>query len=128
MPRARSRVQMLLAWGRAICVELTVGIRSSLVGPPLAAGRPANAVTVRTLAAHATRARAVCVLMALSPLRRGMVPSLATMRLLRRALILLAMLAIVAYVGAVIWLVVHETNIVFAAGPPVRDPRPRPPC
>jgi fermentation-respiration switch protein FrsA (DUF1100 family) len=37
------------------------------------------------------------------------------------------MLAIVAYVGAVIWLVVHETNIVFAAGLPLGDRRPAPP-
>src|SRR5258708_7863334 len=65
--------------------------------------------------------------MALSPPRRGMVPSFATMRPLRRALILLGVLAIVAYLSAAIWLVMQETNIVFAAGLPLGDRRPAPP-
>src|SRR5262249_10671014 len=46
LPPARSTTQMLLAYANAICVALTVGVRNSRVGPPLAstvgADRPTN--------------------------------------------------------------------------------------
>lgn len=47
-----------------------------------------------------------------------MVPSFATVRLFRRALFLVVVLAVLAYAGGVIWLVTQETRIVF-------DPRPQ---
>jgi hypothetical protein len=56
-----------------------------------------------------------------------MVPSFATMRRLRRALILVGILAILAYGGAMIWLVTQETRIVFDAGRPLGDLRPAAP-
>src|SRR5258708_23854362 len=65
--------------------------------------------------------------MALSPPRRGMEPSFATMRPLRRALILLGVLAIVAYLSAAIWLVVQQRTTVLGAGLPSGDRRPAPP-
>src|SRR5688500_15261760 len=43
---------MLFAYANPICVALTVGMRSSFVGAPLAAGRPAKDVTVRMPTAH----------------------------------------------------------------------------
>jgi uncharacterized protein len=56
-----------------------------------------------------------------------MVPSFLRMRLLRRALIVLALLAVTVYVGAMIWLVSNETTIVFAPGRPLGDLRPAAP-
>jgi fermentation-respiration switch protein FrsA (DUF1100 family) len=56
-----------------------------------------------------------------------MVPSFLSMRLLRRALIVVGILAIAGYVGAMIWLVTRETTIVFAAGRPLSDLRPAAP-
>ena len=56
-----------------------------------------------------------------------MVPSFLPMRLLRRVLIVVAIVAIAAYVGAMIWLVTRETTIVFAAGRPLGDLRPTAP-
>lgn len=56
-----------------------------------------------------------------------MVPSFASMRRLRRALILVGILTIVAYIGAMIWLVTRETTILFEAGRPLGDLRPAAP-
>ena len=56
-----------------------------------------------------------------------MVPSFLPMRLLRRALIVVGLLAIAGYVGAMIWLVARETTIVFAAGGSLGDRRPAAP-
>lgn len=49
------------------------------------------------------------------------------MRLLRRALIVAGILAIVGYAGAVVWLVTQETRLVFEAGRPLGDLRPSAP-
>ena len=49
------------------------------------------------------------------------------MRALRRALILVGILTIVGYLGAVVWLVTQETRLVFDAGRPLGDLRPAPP-
>src|SRR5260221_9155256 len=49
------------------------------------------------------------------------------MRRLRRALMLVAVLAVLAYAGGVIWLVTQETRIVFDAGRPLGDLRPAAP-
>jgi fermentation-respiration switch protein FrsA (DUF1100 family) len=56
-----------------------------------------------------------------------MVPSFTAMKLLRRVLLLIGILAIVGYGGAVIWLVSQETRLVFEAGRPVGDLRPAAP-
>lgn len=56
-----------------------------------------------------------------------MVPSFAAMRRLRRALILVGILAILAYGGAVVWLVTQETRIVFDARRPLGELRPAAP-
>ena len=56
-----------------------------------------------------------------------MVPSFAAMKGLRRALIVVGLLAILAYGGGVIWLVTQETRIVFEAGLPLGDRRPAAP-
>lgn len=49
------------------------------------------------------------------------------MKLLRRALILVGVLIILAYAGAMVWLVTQETRMVFAAGRPLGDLRPAAP-
>jgi dipeptidyl aminopeptidase/acylaminoacyl peptidase len=49
------------------------------------------------------------------------------MRALRRALILVGILAIVGYAGAVIWLITQETRLVFEAGRPLGALRPAAP-
>jgi uncharacterized protein len=49
------------------------------------------------------------------------------MRGLRRALILVGILAIVGYAGAVVWLITQETRLVFEAGRPLGDLRPAAP-
>ena len=49
------------------------------------------------------------------------------MRGLRRAALVVGILAIVAYGGAMIWLVTQETRIVFEAGRPLGDLRPAAP-
>jgi hypothetical protein len=49
------------------------------------------------------------------------------MRLLRRALLVMGILVIAGYVGAMVWLVTRETSIVFAAGRPLGDLRPAAP-
>jgi fermentation-respiration switch protein FrsA (DUF1100 family) len=49
------------------------------------------------------------------------------MRGLRRALMLLGILAILGYAGGVIWLVTQETRLVFDAGRPLGDLRPAAP-
>jgi hypothetical protein len=49
------------------------------------------------------------------------------MRALRRALILVGILTIVGYLGAVVWLVTQETRLVFEAGRPLGDLRPAAP-
>ena len=56
-----------------------------------------------------------------------MVPSFAAMNGLRRALIVVGILAILAYGGAIVWLVTQETRIVFDAGRPLGDLRPASP-
>ena len=49
------------------------------------------------------------------------------MKTLRRALAALALLAVLAYAGAVVWLVTQETRLVFRAGTKLGDARPTPP-
>lgn len=49
------------------------------------------------------------------------------MKTFRRALIALGLLAVLAYVGAVVWLVTQETRLVFRAGANLGDARPTPP-
>jgi fermentation-respiration switch protein FrsA (DUF1100 family) len=49
------------------------------------------------------------------------------MRGLRRAVIVVAMLALAGYAGALVWLVTQETRLVFEAGRPLGDLRPAPP-
>lgn len=49
------------------------------------------------------------------------------MRALRRALILVGILAIFGYAGAVVWLITQETRLVFEAGRPIGDLRPAAP-
>ena len=49
------------------------------------------------------------------------------MKLLRRSLAAAAILLIVVYAGAIVWLVSHETRLVFEAGQPLGDLRPQPP-
>ena len=56
-----------------------------------------------------------------------MVPSFPAVRLLRRALILVAVLAVLAYAGGAIWLVTQESRIVFDANRPFGDLRPAAP-
>jgi uncharacterized protein len=56
-----------------------------------------------------------------------MVPSFPAMKTLRRALIFIGILAILAYGGAILWLVTQETRIVFEAGRPLGDLRPTAP-
>lgn len=56
-----------------------------------------------------------------------MVPSFLVMRALRRAALIVGILAIVAYGGAVLWLVTQETRLVFEAGRPLGDLRPSAP-
>jgi uncharacterized protein len=56
-----------------------------------------------------------------------MVPSFPVMRSLRRAALLVGILAIVAYGGGMVWLVTQETRIVFEAGQPLGDRRPAAP-
>lgn len=56
-----------------------------------------------------------------------MVPSFATMKRLRRALIVVGILAILAYVGGVVWLITQETRIVFEAEPTLGKLRPAAP-
>lgn len=53
-----------------------------------------------------------------------MVPSFVTMK---RLLAGLALLLIVAYIGAMVWLVTQETALVFRAGRPLGELRPRSP-
>jgi fermentation-respiration switch protein FrsA (DUF1100 family) len=49
------------------------------------------------------------------------------MRVLRRALILVGLLTIVGYAGAVVWLITQETRLVFDANRPLGDLRPAAP-
>ena len=56
-----------------------------------------------------------------------MVPSFTAMKGLRRALIVVGLLAILAYGGAIVWLVTQETRIVFEAEPTLADRRPAAP-
>lgn len=49
------------------------------------------------------------------------------MRTLRRALIALVVIAVLAYGGAVAWLIANETRLVFEAGQPLGTLRPAPP-
>jgi fermentation-respiration switch protein FrsA (DUF1100 family) len=49
------------------------------------------------------------------------------MKSLRRAVILVALVAILAYAGGMLWLVTQETRIVFEAGRPLGDLRPAAP-
>jgi uncharacterized protein len=56
-----------------------------------------------------------------------MVPSFAAMKGLRRALVVVGLLAILAYGGGVVWLISQETRIVFAAQPGLGDRRPEAP-
>jgi fermentation-respiration switch protein FrsA (DUF1100 family) len=56
-----------------------------------------------------------------------MVPSFPAMRMLRRALILVGIVAILGYGGAMVWLVMQETRLVFEAGRPLGNLRPAAP-
>ena len=56
-----------------------------------------------------------------------MVPSFAAMKSLRRVLLLVGIVAIVGYGGAMVWLVSQETRLVFEAGRPIGDLRPAAP-
>src|SRR5687767_14731728 len=56
-----------------------------------------------------------------------MVPSFTAMKTLRRTLIVVGIMAIFAYLGAMVWLVTQETRIVFDAGRPLGHLRPAPP-
>jgi fermentation-respiration switch protein FrsA (DUF1100 family) len=49
------------------------------------------------------------------------------MKRLRRALVVVGILAIAAYAGGMIWLVTQETRIIFAAGRPLGELRPAAP-
>jgi fermentation-respiration switch protein FrsA (DUF1100 family) len=49
------------------------------------------------------------------------------MKRLRRALVVVGILAIAAYAGGMIWLVTQETRIIFAAGRPLGELRPTAP-
>ena len=49
------------------------------------------------------------------------------MRTLRRVLLALAVLAVVVYVGAIVWLMANETRLVFVAGLPLGPLKPSPP-
>jgi uncharacterized protein len=49
------------------------------------------------------------------------------MKTLRRTLVLIAVVAIFVYGGAIAWLIAHETTIVFQPGQPLGDLRPRMP-
>src|SRR5215831_7438034 len=124
MPPARSTVQMLLAYAKAIWDALTVGIRRSFVGSPSADGRPANAVS-RT-AADAQIASVVFIPIPPSPTGRdGTI--FHPMRTLRRVLVGLLILSLVSYGGAIVWLIVNETRLVFEAGRAVGRFTPSPP-
>lgn len=56
-----------------------------------------------------------------------MVPSFAVMKGLRRALVVVGILAVLGYGGAVAWLISQETRIVFEAVPPIGERRPSAP-
>lgn len=56
-----------------------------------------------------------------------MVPSFTGMKRLRRALMTIGVVAILAYAGGVLYLVTQETRIVFEAGRPLGDLRPSAP-
>ena len=56
-----------------------------------------------------------------------MVPSFAAMKTLRRAVILVGVLAVLAYGGAMVWLYTQETRLVFRAIPDLGDRRPSQP-
>src|SRR5215467_322106 len=110
MPPERSTVQMLFAYANAICDALTVGIRSSFVGSPSAAGRPANAVRITAEDAQI----ASVVFMSHPPAGDGTI--FRPMRTLRRVLFGSIVFALVAYGGAIVWLMTNETRLVFQSG------------
>ena len=56
-----------------------------------------------------------------------MVPSFAAMKLLRRVLLWVVVFAVVAYLGAIVYLVASETRLVFAAVTTLGDRRPAQP-
>jgi fermentation-respiration switch protein FrsA (DUF1100 family) len=56
-----------------------------------------------------------------------MVPSFAAMKTLRRAAVVIGILAILAYGGALVWLVTQETRLIFMAARPLGDLRPAAP-
>src|SRR5215831_11611278 len=126
MPPARSTVQMLLAYAKAIWDALTVGIRSSFVGSPSAAGRPAKAVTTTTATAPPIASTRVFMAKPPSPTGRdGTI--IHPMRTLRRVLVGLLILGLVSYGGAIVWLIANETRLVFEAGRAVGRFTPSPP-
>jgi uncharacterized protein len=49
------------------------------------------------------------------------------MRLARRVLLVTALVAVLAYGGAIVWLIARETTLVFRAGEPLSDRRPASP-
>ena len=56
-----------------------------------------------------------------------MVPSFTAMKTLRRALILIGVLAVLGYGGAMVWLYTQQTRLVFRAIPDLGDRRPSTP-
>ncbi len=60
-------------------------------------------------------------------LAEGMLPSLAVMKTLRRVLAALGIVAVLAYGGAMVYLVTQETKLVFRAGSQLSGSRPAPP-
>src|SRR5437588_3005523 len=99
MPPLRSTVQMLLAYANAICVALTVGMRSSFVGSPSASGRPAIAIAV-----IATTAHEMLMIFMQSSSKGGDGTIFPAMKRLRRALIVLGLSILAAYGAGALWL------------------------
>ena len=56
-----------------------------------------------------------------------MLPSAVLMKTFRRVLAALGLVAAIAYVGALVWLVTQETRLVFRAGAKLGEARPAPP-
>src|SRR6266702_3709091 len=94
-------------------------MRSSLVGSPSAAGLPANAI-----AAIATAAHRIFVVFMESSSKGGDGTIFLAMKRLRRVLVVLGILTLVAYVAAAGWLVANESTLLFAGGRPLGNLRP----
>jgi uncharacterized protein len=112
---------MLLAYAKAICDELTVGMRRSFVASPFAAGRPLHARAI-------IAATADSIFVFMDTLQQGGDGTIfLQMRGVKRTLFLLIVLALAGYGTGAVWLVAHETALLFAAGRPLGDLRPAAP-